>query len=86
MVFPSESPGFLPFQARGLASGAVLLLPRVKSVIDIAPDVPCSTEVVLACQELNNTGYRLQSLRPLHSTASSFVFRRGAALLRLPSL
>ena len=50
---------FLRFQARELATGAALLLPRAKSVIDVAPDVPCSVEVILACQELKNAGYRL---------------------------
>jgi len=64
MIFPWESlvgQGlvFLPFQAHELSSGAALLLPRAKSVIDIPPDLPCSAEVILSCQELKNAGYRL---------------------------
>jgi EAL and modified HD-GYP domain-containing signal transduction protein len=64
MVFPWEALvghglAFIPFQARELSSGAALLLPRAKSVIDIGPDVLCSAEVVLGCQELKNAGYRL---------------------------
>jgi len=50
---------FISFELPELLSGAALLLPRARSVINIPPSVPCTAEAILACQELKNAGYRL---------------------------
>jgi c-di-GMP-related signal transduction protein len=45
-----------------LLSGVGLVLPRSKAVSEIAESVPCSAEVILACQTLKTVGYRLAEL------------------------
>jgi len=42
-----------------LLSGVALILPPAKAVIAIADSVPCTAEVVLACESLKTAGYRL---------------------------
>jgi len=64
MVFPWESLvghglAFISFELSELLSGAALLLPRARSVINIPVSVPCTAEAILACQELKNAGYRI---------------------------
>jgi EAL and modified HD-GYP domain-containing signal transduction protein len=64
MVFPWEplvgnGLAFISFAIRELISGAALLLPAGRSVIDIPEFVPCNADVILACQELKNAGYRI---------------------------
>jgi c-di-GMP-related signal transduction protein len=50
---------FFAFGIQELLGGAALLLPRAKAVIRIPLAVPCNADVILACQELKNAGYRL---------------------------
>lgn len=64
MVFAWESlvgPGlaFISFELPELLSGAALLLPRARSVINLPASLPCTPEAILACQELKNAGYRI---------------------------
>ena len=42
-----------------LLSGTALILPRAKAVIEIAPSVPCNSEIIPACESLKSAGYRL---------------------------
>lgn len=42
-----------------LLSGVALILPRTKAVIEIADSVPCTAEVILACENLETAGYRV---------------------------
>jgi len=65
MVFHWESltANALAFVSLGepeLLSGVALVLPRSKAVIEIADSVPCTAEVIPACQSLKTAGYRLR--------------------------
>ena len=64
MVFHWESltGNNLAFVAMGpeeLKSGAALLLPRMKAVIEMSPSVPCDPETAANCEALKSAGYRL---------------------------
>jgi EAL and modified HD-GYP domain-containing signal transduction protein len=64
MVFHWESLtagrlAFIPFGRQDLLSGAALVLPRSKAVINISSDVPADAETIVACQSLKSAGYRL---------------------------
>ena len=50
---------FFSFGIQELLSGAALILPRAKAVIEVAGSVPCNAEVILALQDLKAAGYRI---------------------------
>jgi c-di-GMP-related signal transduction protein len=50
---------FFSFGIQELLSGAALILPRAKAVIELAGSVLCNAEVILAFQDLKAAGYRL---------------------------
>ena len=50
---------FVRVDTQELLSGAALLLPRNRTVIDIPPTVTPTAEIIVAAQELKNAGYRL---------------------------
>jgi len=64
---------FISLGLQELLSGAALILPRSKTVVEIPSTVPCNAAVVLACQSLKTADYRLalsewrgqEELRPL---------------------
>jgi c-di-GMP-related signal transduction protein len=55
----AQSLAFFSFGVQELLSGAALILPRSKAVIEIADSVPSNGEVTLACQNLKTAGYRI---------------------------
>jgi c-di-GMP-related signal transduction protein len=64
MVFHWESLtgnglAFIKLNLQELLSGAALILPRTKTVIEIPSTSPCTSEVLLACKNLKAAGYRL---------------------------
>ena len=78
MVFHWESLtgnglAFISLGLQKLLSGAALILPRSKTVVEIPSTVPCNAAVVLACQSLKTADYHLalsewrgqEELRPL---------------------
>jgi len=73
MVFHWESltANALAFVSLGepeLLSGVALVLPRSKAVIEIADSVPCTAEVIPACQSLKTAGYRIALAGPTGNT------------------
>jgi EAL and modified HD-GYP domain-containing signal transduction protein len=50
---------FIPFGEQDLLSGAALILPRNRTVINILPDVPANAETITACQSAKSAGYRI---------------------------
>lgn len=88
MVFHRESltANALAFASLGepeLLSGVGLVLPRSKAVIEIAESVPCTAEVILACQSLKTAGYRL-ALTGLIGNAERSPLAMLAGAISLP--
>jgi len=57
--FTGNGLAFIPLGLQELLSGAALILPRTKTVIEIPSSLPCTAEVVFACKSLKTAGYRL---------------------------